>query len=189
MIHLLSSFLFGCLPHSPEALSPNNNSVEIPVFRSNEQGERLFVGVELPMVGKQYFMVDTGASVSAISSVLVNEMQLHSSRKNGYLSGVSGRVPWIETVVPELELGSIKLNNVAFAVSVEGLPTSAGIVPIAGSWQQCGQFIVDIDYGLERIQLHDTWVLRQCTKCPTMDTVLAPSSWLVRETFKRFWLM
>ena len=117
MILLLSSFLYGCLPHSPQALV-QKETVELPVFRSNEQGERLFISVELPTVGKQYFMVDTGASVSAISVELVNAMQLHTTRKKGYLTGVSGSVPWIEAVVPEIELGTLKLNNVPFAVSV-----------------------------------------------------------------------
>ena len=158
MILFLSTFLYGCIPHSPEVLG-HKETVELPVFRSNEKGERLFISVELPIVGKQYFMVDTGASVSAISAELVNAMQLHSTRKNGYLTGVSGRVPWIETIVPEIELGTLKLNNIAFAVSVEGLPTRAGIVPIAGIignnvWEQ---FVVDIDYGLERIQLHSSF--------------------------------
>ena len=177
MFLLLSSFMLGCLPHTSEILS-TKSTVEIPVLRSNEQGERLFIGVELPIVGKQYFMVDTGASVSAINVELVNAMKLHSSRKNGYLTGVSGRVPWIETVVPELQLGSIKLNNVAFAVSVEGLPTNAGIVPIAGIignnvWEQ---FIVDIDYGLERIQLHNSFEFSESAQDVSYDSqqLLAP---------------
>ena len=159
MALFLSSLIVGCIPHPSQAVhtwQSNNNTVELPVLRSNKNGERLFVSVDLPTVGKQYFMVDTGSSVSAIRADLVDEMQLHSSRKNGYLTGVSGRVPWIETVVPEIKLGPIKLSNTAFAVSVEGLPTQAGIVPIAGIignniWDQ---FVMDIDYGLERIQLH-----------------------------------
>ena len=177
MILLLSSFLYGCLPHSTQVLV-QKDTVEIPVFRSNEQGERLFVSVELPTVGKQYFMVDTGASVSAISVELVNAMQLHSTRKNGYLTGVSGKVPWIETVVPEIELGTLKLNNVPFAVSVGGLPTRAGIVPIAGIignnvWDQ---FVMDIDYGLERIQLHSSFEFADTAQNVTYDGqhILAP---------------
>lgn len=166
MALLMSALYMGCIPHSSKAvqsLQNANNTVELPVFRSNKNGERLFISVDLPTVGKQYFMVDTGSSVSAIRADLVDAMQLHSSRKNGYLTGVSGRVPWIETVVPELKLGSIKLNNTAFAVSVEGLPTQAGIVPIAGIignnvWDQ---FVMDIDYGLERIQLHKEYVLSE----------------------------
>ena len=174
---LLFSLLLGCLPHTPEILK-SSNTIEIPVFRSSEQGERLFVSVLLPTVGKQYFMVDTGASVSAISIDLVNKMKLHSSSKNGYLTGVSGKIPWIETIVPEIELGSLKLNNVAFAVSVDGLPTNAGIVPIAGIignnvWEQ---FIVDIDYGLERILLHDSFVFSENAQQMTYDgqQILAP---------------
>lgn len=186
MIFFLSTHLFlsGCLPHaqpslSPlSSLSPFNKSVEIPIFRSSDNGERIFVSAELPGVGKQYFMVDTGSSVSAIRADLIDEMELYVERKNGYLSGVSGRVPWLETIIPEIKLGTLNINKVAFAVAVEGLPTQAGLVPIAGIlgnniWDQ---YTMDIDYGLERIQLHPEFEFSDSAQKVTYDGqhILAP---------------
>ncbi len=172
-----SSLLIGCLPHSPSLPSSLTGAVELPVYRSSDTGERLFVAVTLPEVGKQYFMVDTGASVSAIRSDLVEEMQLYVKRKNGYLSGVSGRVPWIETIVPEIQLGSLTLDKVEFAVS-DGLPTQAGLVPLAGIlgnniWSN---YVMDIDYGLERILLHTEFEFDDTAQKVSFDGqhILAP---------------
>jgi hypothetical protein len=148
------------------------------MYRSSDNGERIFVSAELPGVGKQYFMVDTGSSVSAIRADLIDEMELYVERKNGYLSGVSGRVPWLETVIPEIKLGSLNIDKVAFAVAVEGLPTQAGLVPIAGIlgnniWDQ---YTMDIDYGLERIQLHPEFEFSDSAQKVTYDGqhILAP---------------
>ena len=154
---LISSF-FACI-HQPvmqEIITP-----EIPLYRSSEDGTRFFIEVEMDKIGKQYFMVDTGSSVSTIRTDLVNAMDLHINQKQGHLQGIAGTVPWIETTVPKIEIGGRKLEKVAFAVGVSGIPTYAGLVPIAGIlgnnvWEN---FVMEIDYGQEYMRLYDSYSL------------------------------
>ena len=148
----------GCIPHTiqPQTLS---KTVDIPLYRSTEEGQRLFVQLDLPVVGPQYFMVDTGASVSAIRQDLAEEMDFPVIQKNGFLTGVSGSIPWIEASIPDVSLGPVDLDKVKFAVGVDGIPERAGLVPIAGVignnvWSR---FIVDIDYGAEVLRLHPSF--------------------------------
>lgn len=148
----------GCIPHTtqPQTLS---KTVDIPLYRSTEDGQRLFVQLDLPVVGPQYFMVDTGASVSVIRQDLAEEMAFPVVKKNGFLTGVSGSIPWIEASIPDVSLGPVELNKVNFAVGVDGIPERAGLVPIAGVignnvWSR---FIVDIDYGAEVLRLHPSF--------------------------------
>ena len=155
---LFSLFQLGCIPHSvkPQTLS---KTVDIPLYRSTEEGQRLFVQLDLPVVGPQYFMVDTGASVSAIRQDLAEEMAFPVVQKNGFLTGVSGSIPWIEASIPDVSLGPVDLDKVNFAVGVDGIPERAGLVPIAGVignnvWSR---FIVDIDYGAEILRLHPSF--------------------------------
>jgi len=171
-------WLFGCLPHTPTLEPLFSDSVTLPIYRSQDKGERLFVAVTLPTVGKQYFMIDTGSSVSALRKDLVDAMELYVERKNGYLSGVSGRVPWIETTVPSVTFGDQTLEQIPFAVAVEGLPTQSGLVPIAGIignniWDQ---FTVEIDYGLQQLQLHSTFTFDKQAQTVSYDGqhILAP---------------
>ena len=99
----------------------------------------------------------------------------------------------LEAVVPEIELGTLKLNNVPFAVSVEGLPTRAGIVPIAGIignnvWDQ---FVMDIDYGLERIQLHSSFEFEDTAQTVSYDGqhILAPIGSSLAENIQTVMVM
>ena len=148
--------LLSCL-HQP--LITNLRAPPIPLYRSSEQGTRLFVEVDLGIPGPHYFMIDTGASISAIRTDIVQELELDINKKNGYLMGISGRTPWLETTVPALHINGIELEEVEFAVGVTGIPTQTGLVPVAGVlgnnvWQD---FVVDIDYGREELRLHPSF--------------------------------
>jgi hypothetical protein len=100
--------LLSCL-HQP--LGSSFNAPSIPLYRSSEKGTRLFVEVDLGFPGPHYFMIDTGASISAIRTDLVQEMELDIINKNGYLMGISGRTPWLETTVPEIQIAGVELEN------------------------------------------------------------------------------
>ena len=65
--------LLSCL-HQP--LGTSLSTPSIPLYRSSENGTRLFVEVDLGIPGPHYFMIDTGASVSAIRTDIVQEMEL-----------------------------------------------------------------------------------------------------------------
>ena len=65
--------LLSCL-HQP--LGTNLRAPAIPLYRSSERGTRLFVEVDLGIPGPHYFMIDTGASISAIRSDIIQEMEL-----------------------------------------------------------------------------------------------------------------
>ena len=150
--------LLSCL-HQP--LGTSLSTPSIPLYRSSENGTRLFVEVDLGIPGPHYFMIDTGASVSAIRTDIVQEMELDITNKNGYLMGISGRAPWLETTIPEIQIAGIELENVDFAVGVNGIPTQTGIVPIAGVLGSniFKDFVVDIDYGQESLRLHKSLTL------------------------------
>lgn len=148
--------LLSCL-HQP--LGTNLRAPAIPLYRSGEQGTRLFVEVDLGIPGPHYFMIDTGASISAIRTDIIQELGLDINKKNGYLMGISGRSPWLEATIPELHINGLELENVNFAVGVTGIPTQTGLVPVAGVlgnniWEN---FVVDIDYGREELRLHPSF--------------------------------
>jgi tetratricopeptide (TPR) repeat protein len=138
----------------------------IPLYRSTENGERLYVEADLGSGGPYYFLVDTGASISAIRPDIVQSMGLNAKRKDGYLQGVSGVSPWIEATVPSVAIGNQKFRQVDFAVGVSGIPEYAGLVPIAGVignnvWQE---FIVEIDYGKETLRLHNEFEMPESSQ-------------------------
>ena len=105
--------LLSCLHKTPfiNAIVP-----PIPLYRSTEKGERLYVEADLGSGGPHYFLVDTGASISAIRPDIVQSMGLSAKRKDGYLQGVSGISPWIEATVPTMVIGNQKFKQVDFCM-------------------------------------------------------------------------
>lgn len=148
----------GCM-HSP--IIQDIRTPEIPVYRSSEQGQRLFVPVDMGKAGVQYFMIDTGAGVSVLRRDIANMLELEVEFKPGVLMGISGTNPWMEVTVPSMQIGNRTIENVDFAVDVQGVPTHAGLVPIAGVlgnniWED---FVMEINYGEEYLKLYDSYTM------------------------------
>ena len=71
------------------------------------------------------------------------------------LVGLGGRAAWRRATLQELEIGSYKVYDVEVAVGVPGVPTSAGLAPVAGIlgnnvW---GRFQLAIDYPANLLEL------------------------------------
>ena len=145
-------FILGCAGIN---LNPLTDS-SIPLYRTAEHGDRLYVPVELPDGQTHYFILDTGASISAMSIDVAQALELTPRPERGLLVGVSGYTPWASVEVPSIQIGKTKLKEVTFAVGVEGLPRSAGAVPVSGILGNnvLSQFIVDIDYVSNSLNLH-----------------------------------
>ena len=87
----------------------------------------------LPTGKQRLFMVDTGASVSVLSTEVANELGLTAVEPaHGELIGLSGSARWYRAQLPALSLGEHEFYNVDFAVGVPGVPNRAGAVPLAG---------------------------------------------------------
>lgn len=150
---MLLTYIFGCAGLT--ITSPK--SAEIPLFRTTEHGERLYVPVKLPDGDTHYFILDTGASVSVLSWEIANELGIEATPQRGVLVGVSGYSSWSSVEVPSISIGRTHLNDVTFAVGVEGLPKFAGAVPVAGLLGNnvLSNFVMDIDYSGNTLQLHN----------------------------------
>ena len=134
---------------------------EVPLYRSSEHGQRLFVPVDMGEAGVQYFMIDTGAGVSVLRRDIANQLDLKVEFKPGVLVGISGTNPWTEVTVPSIQIGNRTIENVDFAVDVQGVPTHAGLVPIAGVlgnniWED---FVMELNYGEEYLKLYDSYTM------------------------------
>ncbi|MGC6507075.1 MAG: aspartyl protease family protein [Myxococcota bacterium] len=145
-------FILGCAGINFNPLTDGS----IPLYRTAEHGDRLYVPVELPDGQTHYFILDTGASISAMSIDVAQALELTPRPERGLLVGVSGYTPWASVEVPSIQIGKTKLKEVTFAVGVEGLPRSAGAVPVSGILGNnvLSQFIVDIDYVSNSLNLH-----------------------------------
>ena len=105
---------------------------ELPVWRTNATGKKLYVMAELGDGEPRVFMVDTGASLSVLSAEVASELGLGLRPDLRTLVGLGGSVRFEQTQVPTLEIGPYSLQGVTFAVDVAGVPSHAGLVPLAG---------------------------------------------------------
>jgi len=94
---------------------------------TQQQGQRLVVELQQNRMGHYVaegqvngqqvtFLLDTGATLVAIPEPLANRLGLKKGRQ-GMSQTANGRVITYRTVVDELQLGGITLNNVAASIT------------------------------------------------------------------------
>ncbi|WP_241970430.1 retropepsin-like aspartic protease family protein [Idiomarina seosinensis] len=94
---------------------------------TQQQGQRLVVELQQNRMGHYVaegqvngqqvtFLLDTGATLVAIPESLANRLGLKKGRQ-GMSQTANGRVITYRTVVDELQLGGITLNNVAASIT------------------------------------------------------------------------
>ena len=149
----------GCVKRSLPGvgLAPGPKSAELDLWRPRPDGVKLYVEADLGDGVGRMFLLDTGADVSAMSAKVAAELELKPVPQRGGVAGMGGRVErWAAVRVDRVELGPFDVHGVDFAVGVPGVPTRAGLVPVAGIlganvWQQ---FQLAIDYPANVLELY-----------------------------------
>jgi tetratricopeptide (TPR) repeat protein len=131
---LASALLSGCAPHSRASIDGvvgPDISVQ-PLYRAYEDGERIYVEADLGDGVPRFFLVDTGSTITTVTAEIAEELSLTVEENGGWLHGVGGRARWKRAHLETVTLGRFTVENVEVAVDVEGVPESAGVVPLAG---------------------------------------------------------
>lgn len=155
---LLPFLLTACAAHRPAApgLPTGPRKATLPLYRPGPDAPKIYVEADLGDGVPRVFMVDTGAVVSVLTQEVADGLGLRTVEQPGRLVGLGGAVRWYQATVPTLELGPMHLEEVRFAVGVQGVPDRAGLVPVAGIlgnnvW---GHFELAIDYPGNTLTLH-----------------------------------
>ena len=130
---LATTTLLGCAHRHASIdgiVGPETTS--LPMYRSRPDGQRIYVEVDLGDGVPRFFLIDTGSSVTTITAEVAEELGLTVQDTGGWLQGVAGRARWKQSTLPEVSLGKFSIEEVKVAVDVEGVPVTAGAVPLAG---------------------------------------------------------
>ncbi len=153
----------GCAARRPAApgLPVGPRKAVLPVYKPGPEVPKIYVEADLGDGVPRVFMVDTGAVVSVLSRDVAEQLALETVAQPGRLVGLGGAVRWEQATVPTVALGAMRLDDVRFAVDVDGVPSHAGLVPVAGIlgnnvW---GNFTVDIDYPAATLTLYQPGAL------------------------------
>lgn len=136
--------------------------VVVDLLRIAPDHPRVFVQATLPSGRPGLFLVDTGADTSALSGQTADELGLTVTVGCGELSGLSGRARMDCATLPEIRFGQLAVDDVAVAVDVPGLATTAGLMPLDGLlgnnvWSR---FVLEFDVAAARLVLHPPGTVR-----------------------------
>lgn len=155
-IAVAAALLGGCAARrapAPGAQGPRH--AQVPLYRAGADGPRIYVEADLGDGVPRLFLVDTGASLSVLQQEVADSLGLELQARNARVVGMGGASRFSSAQVDSLRLGPFSLFDVDFAVGVSGLPTRAGLAPVAGIlgtnvWQQ---FHLVLDYPAHRMEL------------------------------------
>lgn len=167
----LTVALGGCFKAPPptEGLAPGPKRAELDLWAAGPSGSKLYVEADLGDGVPRLFLFDTGADISAMSEEVARELGLTPVAQRGGVSGMGGRVSgWSAVRVPTVEVGPFDVHGIAFAVGVPGVPTQAGLVPVAGIlgsnvWHH---FQLAVDYPAHVLELYRPGLMP-----PSQDTI------------------
>ncbi|MFT4627729.1 MAG: tetratricopeptide (TPR) repeat protein [Myxococcota bacterium] len=142
----------------------------VDLLRVSKGGPRIYVQADLPGGHRGLFLVDTGADISVITEDAANRMGLDVIRGWGEVRGLSGSVSTDGAVVPWVELGGVRVPDIAVAVNVPGVSDSAYFMPqdgILGNnvWSR---FVLEIDYPADLMVLHAPGTVKQPKRAAPM---------------------
>lgn len=156
------------------------DTVGLDVIRPGIGASRIYVYATLPDGEPGLFQIDTGASISVLSTATADRLGVSVEETGGFIEGLSGRSPLFVTRLSEIRLGEAVVADVEFAVGVPGVGERAGAMVLDGIlgnnvWSQ---FIVDIDYPADHLALHRPGTFRMPRRSTPMffdgNHVLAP---------------
>lgn len=147
--------LVGCLHHGggPAATGPRHDTLRL--YRAFADADKVYVLADPGDGEKRAFMVDTGASISVVTPEVASALGLEVSSHGDKLIGLGGKTDWRRSTLEHLRLGAYDVPGVEVAVGVPGVPTTAGLAPVAGIlgnnvW---GRFELAIDYKANELTL------------------------------------
>jgi len=152
---LLLPPLAGCLHHGggPAATGPRHDTLRL--YRAFADADKVYVLADPGDGVQRAFMVDTGASISVVTPDVASALGLEVSSHGDKLIGLGGRTDWRRSTLSHLRLGAYDVPEVEVAVGVPGVPTTAGLAPVAGIlgnnvW---GRFELAVDYRANELEL------------------------------------
>ncbi|HCH65456.1 MAG TPA: hypothetical protein DFR83_21805 [Deltaproteobacteria bacterium] len=156
---LLPLLVLGCFkkPPATEGLGPGAKRATLDLWASGPAGTKLYVEADLGDGEERLFLLDTGADISAMSSEVAQALGLEPVAQRGGVAGMGGRVQgWSAVQVPTVDVGPFSVHSITFAVGVPGVPTHAGLVPVAGIlgsnvWHH---FQLAVDYPSHTLELY-----------------------------------
>jgi tetratricopeptide (TPR) repeat protein len=120
----------GIGPWAVRVDGPATTTVDL--IHSSKDGRQLFVEVDLGLDRPSFFLVDTGAALSAITGDVAHELGLTPIPQRTLIQGLGGTSTWSATQVPKLRIGAFTIHDVVAAVDLPGLPDSAEGMPVDG---------------------------------------------------------
>ena len=165
---------------APIATFVGPDTVDLDLIRPGMGASRIYVYATLPDGEPGLFQIDTGASISVLSTTTADRLGVVVRDTGGFVEGLSGRSPFSSTTLPEIRLGEAVVKDVEFAVGVPGVGERAGAMVLDGIlgnnvWSR---FVLDIDYPADHLALHRPGTFRMPRTSTPMffdgNHVLAP---------------
>ncbi|MFT6158092.1 MAG: tetratricopeptide (TPR) repeat protein [bacterium] len=165
---------------APIAAFRGPDTVDLDLIRPGMGASRVYVYATLPDGEPGLFQIDTGASISVLSTTTADRLGVPVEETGGFVEGLSGRSPLFSTTLSEIGLGEAVVPEVEFAVGVPGVGERAGAMVLDGIlgnnvWSR---FVVDIDYPADHLALHRPGTFRMPRTSTPMffdgNHVLAP---------------
>lgn len=145
----------GCAHRGSTLAARGPRHDTLPLYRPFPDSDKVYVEADPGDGTRRVFMVDTGASVSVITPEVAAAIGVQVKDEGETLVGLGGRTAWRRATLPALKIGAYEVPDVEVAVGVPGVPTTAGLSPVAGIlgnnvW---GRFQLAIDYRANELEL------------------------------------
>lgn len=153
--------LLACTPKAPlaePALAPPPEGLDfaqLPLIRAAPGAAKIYVEATLQDGSTGLFLVDTGASVTAIDQETADRLGLVTDDPVGVIQGFGGQAAWHRAELDYLSLGGVVVQDVEVAVGLPGVPRYTGAIEVDGIlgnnvW---GNFVVAVDYPGDMLEI------------------------------------
>jgi len=145
-------------PVSATASAPPPEGLEhavLPLIRSHPGAAKVYVEAGLPDGSTGLFLVDTGASVTALNQDVADRLGLVVDEPSGAVQGFGGQVAWRRSEVEYVDLGGVIVPDVEVAVGLPGVPEYTGAIEVDGIFGNnvWGSLVVAVDYPADLLEV------------------------------------
>ena len=153
--------LLACTPKTPiadpklSAPPEGLDHAQLPLVRAAPGAAKIYVEATLPDGRKGIFLVDTGASVTAIDQEVADRLGLVVDDPMGVIQGFGGQTAWRRSELPYVELGGVIVPNIEVAVGLPGVPEYTGAIEVDGIFGNnvWSDFVVALDYPADLLEI------------------------------------